>query len=150
MNNRNKFMVQRKYFLKFFNPLSEFKGSLQEHKLADLQTKYFQLEQSVESEAARIALGNTKRLEEEHQQLEADMQSLFSNNQFLAAKVQALTAQNDELIAANDQLKKDNKDLKNIVDQIKLQLAKDTKALLQYEDSEIRKGLIRLFRWTLG
>jgi hypothetical protein len=29
MNNRNKFMVQRKYFLKFFNPLSEFKGSLQ-------------------------------------------------------------------------------------------------------------------------
>jgi hypothetical protein len=29
MNNRNKFMLQRKYFLKFFNPLSEFKGSLQ-------------------------------------------------------------------------------------------------------------------------
>ena len=48
------------------------------------------------------------------------------------------------------QLKKDNKELKNVVDQIRLRLAHDTKMLLQYEDSEIRKALIRLFRWTLG
>ena len=48
------------------------------------------------------------------------------------------------------QLKKDNKELKNVVDQIRLRLARDTKMLLQYEDSEIRKALIRMFRWTLG
>jgi hypothetical protein len=54
------------------------------------------------------------------------------------------------LTEANTQLKKDNKDLKNIVDQIRLRLARDTKELLEYEDNEIRKALIRLFRWTLG
>ena len=64
--------------------------------------------------------------------------------------MQTLTSQNDELIDANTKLKKDNKDLKNIVDQIRLRLARDTKMLLEYEDSEIRKALIRLFRWTLG
>lgn len=54
------------------------------------------------------------------------------------------------LVGVNEQLKKDNKDLKNLVDAIKLKLAKDTKKLLQYEDSEIRKALIQLFKWTLG
>jgi predicted RNase H-like nuclease (RuvC/YqgF family) len=66
------------------------------------------------------------------------------------AKVETLTSQNTELTGANEQLKKDNKDLKNIVDQIKLQLARDTKALLQYEDNQIRRAVIKLFRWTLG
>jgi CRISPR/Cas system CMR subunit Cmr4 (Cas7 group RAMP superfamily) len=56
----------------------------------------------------------------------------------------------EALIVANDELKKDNKKLKNIVDQIKLKLAIDTKQLLQYKDSEIRQGLIKLFKWTLG
>ena len=71
-------------------------------------------------------------------------------NKTLSSKVQTLSTQNDELVDANEQLKKDNKDLKNIVDQIRLRLARDTKMLLEYEDSEIRKALIRLFRWTLG
>ncbi|MEQ9669030.1 hypothetical protein [Coleofasciculus sp. G2-EDA-02] len=56
----------------------------------------------------------------------------------------------EELVDANEKLKKDNRDLTNIVDQIRLRLARDTKMLLEYEDSEIRKALIRLFRWTLG
>jgi FtsZ-binding cell division protein ZapB len=68
----------------------------------------------------------------------------------LVSQVQVLTTQNDELTIANTQLKKENRDLKNIVDQIKLRLARDTKALLQYENSELRKAVIRLFRWTLG
>jgi hypothetical protein len=64
--------------------------------------------------------------------------------------VQTIVTEKDELAEANNQLKRDNKELKNIVDQIRLRLARDTKMLLQYEDSELRKAVIRLFRWTLG
>lgn len=123
-----------------------------ERKFEALQAEYFQLEKSIESiEEAKTTLERRKGLlEEEQRKLEAEVQSLSSKNQSLASKVQTLTTQNDDLSVANTQLKKENKDLKNIVDQIKLRLAIDTKALLQYEDSEIRKAVIRLFRWTLG
>jgi chromosome segregation ATPase len=123
-----------------------------ERKFETLQVEYRQLENSIQSiEAAKVTLEDKKRvLEEEQRKLEADIQNLSSTNQTLASKVQSLTTENDELTEANTQLKKENKDLKNIVDQIRLRLARDTKLLLQYEDSEIRKALIRLFRWTLG
>ncbi len=123
-----------------------------EHKFEVLQAEHLKLEKSIEFiEQAKTILENKKRLlEEEQKKLEAEVQGLSSKNKSLASKVQTLTTQNDELTVANTQLKKDNKDLKNIVDQIKLRLAKDTKMLLQYEDSEIRKAVIRLFRWTLG
>ncbi len=123
-----------------------------ERKFEALQAEYLQLEKSIESiEEAKTALERRKELlEEEQKKLEAEVQSLSSKNQSLASKIQTLATQNDELTVANTQLKKENKDLKNIVDQIKLRLARDTKALLQYEDSEIRKAVIRLFRWTLG
>ena len=68
----------------------------------------------------------------------------------LEAQIKTLTAKNQELIKVNKILQKDNKDLKNIVDRIKLQLAIDTKQLLRYEDSELRKGVVKLFKWTLG
>lgn len=75
---------------------------------------------------------------------------IVSNQDALPAKLQTLTKTNQELAKANQILKKDNKDLKNIVDRIKLQLSLDTKKLLQYQDSEIRKQLVKLFKWTLG
>lgn len=123
-----------------------------ERKLAALQAEHSELEHLIDSiEQAKATLEiQRKRLEEEQRTLEADIQQLSSKNQFLISQVQTLTTQNDELTIANTQLKKENKDLKNIVDQIRLRLARDTKLLLQYEDSEIRKALIRLFRWTLG
>lgn len=123
-----------------------------ERKAEALQAEYLQLEKSIASkEEANIALEKRKRLlEEEQRKLEAEVQSLSSGNEALSSKVQSLTTQNDELAVANTQLKKENKDLKNIVDQIRLRLARDTKMLLQYEDNELRKALIRLFRWTLG
>jgi uncharacterized protein (DUF3084 family) len=121
-------------------------------KLEALKIEYFQLEESIKSmEDAKETLENRKSvLGEEQRRLEAQIQSLSSENKTLASNAQKLTTQNDELLEANAQLKKENKDLKNIVDQIRLRLARDTKLLLQYEDSEIRKALIRLFRWTLG
>lgn len=123
-----------------------------ERKFEALQVEYRQLEDSIQNiEVAKVALESRKKLlEQEQRKLEADIQNLSSKNQALASKVQTLTSQNDELTVANTQLKKENKDLKNIVDQIRLRLARDTKLLLQYEDSEIRKALIRLFQWTLG
>ena len=123
-----------------------------EKRFEQLQAEYEQLEQSIaDLEKANGALGDRKKfLSKEHQALESAINTLTAENQSLSVKVQTLTTQNDELVEANDQLKRDNKDLKNIVDQIRLRLARDTKMLLDYEDSEIRKALIRLFRWTLG
>ena len=123
-----------------------------EKKLQALQAEYQHLEKSIkELELSKGVLDSRKQhLSQEHQALEAEISRLSAQNETMAAKVQTLTTQNDDLIQANEQLKKDNKDLKNVVDQIRLRLARDTKMLLQYEDSQIRKALIRLFRWTLG
>ncbi|MGL5803852.1 MAG: hypothetical protein ACRC2R_26695 [Xenococcaceae cyanobacterium] len=86
----------------------------------------------------------------ENTQYEAKIKSLASENQLLETEIKKLTSKNNELIKVNDLLKKDNKALKNIIDAIKLKLAIDTKRLLQYEDSEIRKALVKLFQSTLG
>ena len=123
-----------------------------EKKFEKLQSEYQQLESQIAAmEQAKAGLMDRKQtITKETQALEADIKRLSAEKQHLAVKVQTLTVHNDELTTANTQLKKDNKELKNIVDQIRLRLARDTKMLLQYEDSEIRKALIRLFRWTLG
>ena len=130
-------------------------GSLRssaEKRLEKLQTDYQQLEDQIaQMEQAKVGLVNRKQvITAETQALEADIQRLNAEKQYLDKQVKVLSSQNSELTDANQQLKKDNKDLKNVVDQIRLRLAKDTKELLRYEDSEIRKALIRLFRWTLG
>lgn len=123
-----------------------------EKKLEQLQAEYQLLEESVtKQEKVNAALDQRKNaLSEEQQTLEEEIKRLAVENKTLDSKIQSLITYNDELIEANDRLKKDNKELKNVVDQIRLRLARDTRMLLQYEDSEIRKALIRLFRWTLG
>ena len=123
-----------------------------EKKFQKLQSEYQQLETQIAAmEQAKKGLIDRKQIiAKETQNLEAEIKRLSAEKQHLSSKVQTLTTYNDELVEANTQLKKDNKELKNVVDQIRLRLARDTKMLLQYEDSEIRKALIRLFRWTLG
>ena len=93
-----------------------------------------------------------KALEQNIIQLKQEQKKPYSalDKDSLEVKVKALTAKNKELIAVNQELKKDNKNLKNIVDRIKLKLAIDTKKLLRSEDSELRKEIIKLFKWTLG
>jgi hypothetical protein len=61
-----------------------------------------------------------------------------------------LSAENKQLKKINEDLKKDNKRLKNIVDLIKLKLAQQTNEILQYEDSKIRKAVIKFYHSTLG
>ncbi|NEQ20483.1 MAG: hypothetical protein F6K28_14810 [Microcoleus sp. SIO2G3] len=123
-----------------------------QQKLKSLQVEHEKLEQAIkELEKSTSELFDRRgQLSQEQEELEVQIQQLANENKTLSGKVQTLTTRNDELANANEQLKKDNKDLKNIVDQIRLRLARDTKMLLEYEDSEIRKALIRLFRWTLG
>jgi chromosome segregation ATPase len=119
---------------------------------AEAEKKQKQLEKEIKQleEANQIRDQRKETLLQEQKELDQNIQELSAKNQELANKVQILTTQNDELVDANEILKRDNKALKNYVDQIRLRLARDTKMLLEYEDSEIRKALIRLFRWTLG
>lgn len=55
-----------------------------------------------------------------------------------------------KLIETNDSLKKDNKNLKNIVDEIRFKITVEFKHLLQLQDGDIKKGLVRLLKSTLG
>jgi chromosome segregation ATPase len=121
-------------------------------KLESLEVEYRELENSIQQlEASKSTLESKKQqLEQEKERLEFEVQNLSSANLSLTTKVDDLAANNDELLKANDQLKKDNKSLKNVVDAIRLRLARDTSELLKYEDNELRKALIRVFKWTLG
>ncbi|MEO0706184.1 MAG: hypothetical protein AAF050_11035 [Cyanobacteria bacterium J06649_5] len=123
-----------------------------EAKLRSLEADYQQLEvQVADMERAKDSLIDRKHLiATETKDLEAELKRLQDEKQSLNSRVKLLTNENSELTDANTELKKDNKNLKNLVDQIRLRLAHDTKMLLQYEDNEIRKAMIRLFRWTLG
>ncbi len=129
--------------------ISPFAGSelnkrqrLQAAQKAMVTKKAKEIERKDEEYAAKINQCE-KDQKQEREKHEAGIQSLSSKNDTLEAKVKTLTS-------INDQLKKDNKDLKNIVDAIKLKLAMDMKKLLQYEDSQIRKAAIKLFKSTLG
>jgi chromosome segregation ATPase len=126
--------------------------SYAERKLESVKAEYRELEDSIKYlEESKTTLESKKQqLEQEKKNLESEIQNLSSDNLNLATKVDDLTSNNNELLDANDQLKKDNKSLKNIVDAIRLRLARDTNELLKYEDNELRKALIRLFQWTLG
>lgn len=122
-----------------------------EHKFEVLQAEHLKLKKHTDFiEQSNTDIKSKQKLLEENEKLKAEAKDLFSKNQSLNFKIQNLITQNNDLSVANKQLKEENKDLKNIVDQIRLKLARDTKRLLQYEDSEIRKAVIRLFNWTLG
>ncbi|PSB11022.1 hypothetical protein C7B62_07180 [Pleurocapsa sp. CCALA 161] len=97
-------------------------------------------------QAAQKALVTKKDKEIEKYKREIRGESEISDE----AKLKKLLADNDRLQKINAELKKDNKRLKNIVDLIKLRIAQQTKEILQYEDSEIRKAVIKFFHSTLG
>ncbi|UKO96663.1 hypothetical protein [Nostoc sp. UHCC 0870] len=88
--------------------------------------------------------------QQEQEKYTYEVQNLLDTNKVLETKLKNANIQNSELVQANKQLQNDNKVLKNLIDEIKLKLAINTKQLLQYEDSEIRKALIHMFKSTLG
>lgn len=108
-----------------------------------------ELERKEKEYATKIdRLINSQR--EEKDKREAEIQSLYSKSSLVEDRLKAITSQNKDLIVVNEQLMKDNKTLKNLIDEIRLKLAINTKKILQYEDSEIRKAVIHLFKSTLG
>jgi chromosome segregation ATPase len=99
----------------------------------------------------KVELENQKRqLEQESAILEKQVANLKARSQDLEGQVRNLSSEKTELAKANHELQKDNKRLKNIVDAIRLKFSKDVNQLLQYEDSEIRKALVKLYKSTLG
>jgi chromosome segregation ATPase len=121
-------------------------------KLEQLTREYQRLEASIaKQEEKNETLAQRKvLLAKEEAELQQKIEELTQRNQRLESRVQTLTTHNDELVDANERLQKDNKALKNILDQIRLRLARDIDELLRYEDSELRKAMIRLLKWTLG
>ncbi|MEH2304030.1 hypothetical protein [Nostoc sp.] len=108
-----------------------------------------ELERKEKEYAAKIdQLINYQR--QERDKRENEIQSSYDKNNFVEDRLKAITSQNKDLIVVNERLMKDNKALKNLVDEIRLKLAINTKKILQYEDSEIRKAVIHLFKSTLG
>ncbi|MEH2073016.1 MAG: hypothetical protein V7K57_01115 [Nostoc sp.] len=108
-----------------------------------------EIERKEKEYAAKIdRLINSQR--EEKDKREAEIQSLNSKSNLVEDRLKVITSQNKDLIVVNEQLMKDNKTLKNLIDEIRLKLAINTKKIIQYEDSEIRKAVIHLFKSTLG
>ncbi|BAY10753.1 hypothetical protein [Calothrix sp. NIES-2098] len=136
--------------------ISSFAGSelinrqrLQAAQKGMVTKKNKEIEKNKQEYAAKIdQLNNYQK--QEREKYEAEIQRLSDQNKSLDLQLNTIKSQKNELIQVNDQLKKDNKALKNLIDAIKLKLAIDTKRLLQYEDSEIRKALINMFKSTLG
>jgi hypothetical protein len=72
------------------------------------------------------------------------------HNQQLLARLKELEVDNRSLAKVNAELKKDNKSLKNIVDSIRLQIAKDMKGILKHQDIDLRQAILKLFKSTQG
>lgn len=123
-----------------------------ERRFETLQSEYDALETSIaDLETSTDALNQRKlQLEADRQVLSTEINQITMQNKALSEKVGKLNVLTDRLTDVNDQLKQENKALKNIVDAIRLRLAKDVRQLLNYDDSEIRKALVKVFKSTLG
>ena len=117
---------------------------------AERRFKTLQLEFNALKDRKSSTNSINPQLEADRQALSIEMNQITTQNKALDEKVRKLSVLTDTLTDANDQLKKENKALKNIVDAIRLKLAKDVGQLLNYDDSEIRKALVKVFRSTLG
>lgn len=117
---------------------------------AEKRFEALQLEFNALKERKSSASLPNPQLEADLKALSIEMDKIGTQNKALDEKVKKLSTLTDTLTDANDQLKKENKALKNIVDAIRLRLAKDVRQLLNYDDSEIRKALVKVFKSTLG
>ena len=123
-----------------------------ERRSQELQAELKELEGSIEGlESTTQALTQRKQqLELDRVKLSAEIQEIVSQNQGLEQKVTQLNVLTDELTDANDILKKDNKALKNQIDAIRLRLTQEVRHLLNYDNSEIRRALVKFLKSTLG
>ena len=100
---------------------------------------------------AHIKQGSLPPERSKQQVIGADSPEQYDiHNQQLLAQVKELEVDNRSLIKVNAELKKDNKSLKNIVDSIRLQIAKDMKGILKNQDRDLRQAILKLFKSTQG
>ncbi len=83
-------------------------------------------------------------------QLQQQVQQHKDRADGLAKQVEELNTNNQLFIKVNAELKQDNKYLKNLVDAIRLQIVKETRGLLNYQDSELRQAVMKLYKLTRG
>ena len=117
-----------------------------------MQREYKELQESIDNIEILKSESTLRKqeLQQETRKLEEDIKRITKENKSLNTQVKTLSSNNQQLTEANSQLQKDNKYLKNIVDQIRLKLSINMNSLLRLEDSEIRKGLIKLLQSIQG
>ena len=117
---------------------------------ADLKQRDLQIVRSKQQVIGADSPEQAQQIELIQQQYRVIIEQRDSQNQQLLARVKELEVGNRSLIKVNAELKKDNKSLKNIVDSIRLQIAKDMKGILKHQDSDLRQAILKLFKSTQG
>jgi predicted RNase H-like nuclease (RuvC/YqgF family) len=79
-------------------------------------------------------------------QLQQQVQQQKDRADGLTKQVEELNTNNQLFVKVNAELKQDNKHLKNLVDAIRLQIVKDMRVLLKYQDSELRQAIMKLYK----
>jgi hypothetical protein len=123
---------------------------LKQQYQADIQQRDLQLARSKQQVIGADSPEQAQQIELMKQQYRVVIEQHDIQNQQLLARVKELEVDNRSLTQVNAELKKDNKSLKNIVDSIRLQIAKDMKGILKYQDSDLRQAILKLFKSTQG
>jgi hypothetical protein len=124
--------------------------SLKREYQADIKQRDLQLALLKQQVIGADSPEQAQQIELIQQQYRVVIDQYESQNQQLLARVKELEVDNRSLVKVNAELKKDNKSLKNIVDSIRLQIAKDMKGILKYQDSDLRQAILKLFKSTQG
>jgi hypothetical protein len=117
---------------------------------ADIKQRDLQLARSKQQVTGADSPEQAQQIELMQQQYRVVIDQYENQNQQLLARVKELEVDRRSLTKVNAELKKDNKSLKNIVDSIRLQLAKDMTGVLKNKDSDLRQAIAKLFKSTQG
>ena len=123
---------------------------LQREYQADIKQRDLQLALLKKQVIGADSPEQAQQIELMQQQYRVIIEQRDSQNQQLLARVKELEVDNRSLTKVNSELKKDNKSLKNIVDSIRLQIAKEMKGILKNQDSDLRQAILKLFKSTQG
>ncbi len=117
---------------------------------ADIKQRDLQIARSKQQVIGADSPEQAQQIELMQQQYRLVIEQHDNQNQQLLARVKELEVDNRSLAKVNAELKKDNKSLKNIVDSIRLQIARDMKGILKNPDSDLRQAILKLFKSTQG
>lgn len=114
-------------------------------KISDLEIRKNKLK-SIETNLSE----DNRKIEQEIDELKAQKQELQKRLHTAQKEKQEISSKNKQLIDVNGVLKRENRDLKNINDALRLKFAQEMARLMNLENSEIRKGLLKLVHLISG